>query len=68
MIEATLETIDYLTADLLPYFKSIFYQLAAANPANASILCDFLTAEQNESNIKPSTRSAHISIVVGINR
>ena len=46
----------------MPYFKSSFYQLGSANPTNASVLCDFLSAEYNESNFKPSTKSAHFKI------
>jgi hypothetical protein len=55
--------IDSLTAGALPYFNSIFKQLMFANTQNADILCEFVTAEHNESNVKLSTRLTHIGSV-----
>ena len=55
--------IDSLTASALPYYNSIFKQLAASNPQNARIVCDFITAEYNEQNVKLETRLAHIKII-----
>lgn len=55
--------IDALTASALTYYSSIFKQLATSNPYNAQIVCDFLTAEFNEQNVKLGTRLAHIKIL-----
>jgi hypothetical protein len=60
--------IDSLTAGALPYFNSIFKQLAFANPENADILCEFLTAEHNERNVKLSARLTHIKIIYSLAR
>jgi hypothetical protein len=61
-------TIDSLTEGALPYFRSIFKQLALANPENAKILCEFLTAEYNECNIKLSSRLTKIKIIYLFNK
>jgi hypothetical protein len=58
--------IDSLTAGALPYFNSIFKQLAFVNPRNAAILCEFVTAEHNERNVKLSTRLTHIKIICSL--
>jgi hypothetical protein len=55
--------IDSLTASALPYYNSIFKQLAGSNPHNAQIVCDFITAEYNEQNVRLGTRLTHIKIM-----
>jgi hypothetical protein len=60
--------IDSLTEGALPYFRSIFKQMALANPENAKILCEFLTAEYNECNIKLSSRLTKIKIIYLFNK
>src|SRR3954467_2907874 len=55
--------IDSLTASALPYFNSIFKQIALVNQQYAEILCEFITAEYNERNVKFSTRLLHIKII-----
>ena len=60
--------IDSLTAGALPYFNSIFKQLMFANAQNADILCEFVTAEHNESNVKLSTRLTHIKIIYSLTK
>ena len=55
--------IDFLTAGAQPYFNSILKQLGLANLQNAQILCEFITAEYNEQNVKFSTRLTHIKII-----
>jgi integrase len=52
-----------LTANLERYCRSLFLKLAEANSENAQILADFITAEQNEINIKDSTKEWKIKIV-----
>jgi hypothetical protein len=60
--------IDSLTAGALPYYNSIFKKLYQKNSQNAVILCDFITAEYTNQNIKPSTKLTHIKIVCAFNR
>jgi len=43
--------IDSITALALPYYNSIFKQLAKSNPDNTQIVCDFITTEYNEQNV-----------------
>jgi hypothetical protein len=43
-----------------PYISKLFYELLAKNPENAKILCDYIIAEQNEFNIKESTKEDKI--------
>src|SRR6478672_9230545 len=52
----------------LPYYKSIFKQILSANTNNANILYNFLLAEQNERNVKLSTKTTHIKIVYMFNK
>jgi integrase/recombinase XerD len=52
-----------LTANLERYCKSLFLKLAKASGENAQILADFITAEQNEINIKDSTKEWKIKII-----
>jgi hypothetical protein len=60
--------IDSLIEDALPYFRSIFKQVALANPQNATILCEFIVAERDEHNIKLSSRLTRIKIIYLFNR
>jgi integrase len=69
IITPDIETkIDSLTAGALPYFNSIFKQIALVNQQNAEILCEFITAEYNERNVKFSTRLVHIKIISSFDR
>jgi integrase len=63
-----LERIDSLTALALPYYNSIFKQLARSNKYNAKIVCDFITTEHNEQNVKLGTRLTHIKIICSFSR
>ena len=54
-------TIDSIMADLGPYMRTIFKELATTNPENASILSDFIIAEQNEQNIAETTTEQSIN-------
>ena len=60
--------IDSLTYNALPYFKSIFKHMGLYNSQNAETLCEFITAEHNEQNIKLSTRLTHIKIICWCNK
>jgi hypothetical protein len=62
------ERIESLTEGSLPYFKSIFKQMALANPPNARILCEFIVAERHEHNLKLSSILTQIKIIYLFNR
>jgi hypothetical protein len=48
--------IDSLTANMRPYIGTIFRNMDEACPEDASVLGDFIIAEQNEMNIADSTK------------
>src|SRR5215475_3687704 len=62
------KSIDLLTEYALPYFRSIFKQVALANPRNARILCEFIVAERDEHNIKLGSRLTQIKAIYLFNR
>jgi hypothetical protein len=55
--------IDLLTSGSPSYFRSIFLDMASANPENAELLCKFVSVECNTCNIKPSTKQTHIKVI-----
>jgi hypothetical protein len=55
--------IESLTACALPYYNSIFKDLYQANRKNAEILCDFISTEYTNQNIKTSTKLTHIKVI-----
>src|SRR5437867_11965385 len=55
--------IESLTFGALPYYKSILKNLYQANRQNTQILCDFITMEHENQNIKISTKLTHIKII-----
>jgi hypothetical protein len=56
--------IEAFTANIRPYIRTIFHEVAKSSPGNASTLCDFLFAEQTEMNIKESTKEWKIKVLV----
>jgi hypothetical protein len=48
------------------YIKICFDELAKNYPENANILCDYIIAEQNEINIKESTKEWKIKNLVSL--
>ncbi|MGA9743754.1 MAG: tyrosine-type recombinase/integrase [Nitrososphaeraceae archaeon] len=60
--------IETITQHQRPYLRKIFLHIAAANPKNAKILCDYIIAEQNEINIKESTKQGKIKNIVWLIR
>jgi hypothetical protein len=44
--------------------RSIFLTMAQINPTNAAILYDYLVAQQNELNIKESTKESTIKRII----
>ena len=59
---------DSLIAGSLPYYKSIFKKMFLANQHNGALLFKFLITEQNEQNIKLSTKTSYIKIIYPFNR
>jgi hypothetical protein len=56
--------INSITEHQRRYIRSIFLTMAQVNPTNAAILCDYLVAEQNELNIKESTKESTIKRII----
>ena len=52
--------IDSITKYQKPYILKLFREVLIKNPENAKILCDYIIAEQNEFNIKESTKEDKI--------
>ncbi|MGI9010419.1 MAG: hypothetical protein ACR2F1_04415 [Nitrososphaeraceae archaeon] len=63
-IEVLKRKINGITQYQKPYISKLFYELLAKNPENAKILCDYIIAEQNEFNIKESTKEKDIKYVL----
>ena len=47
-----------------PYFRQALKRLAAVNMENASVVCDYILAEQAEINIKESTKEGKIKMLI----
>ena len=59
------ERIDVITKfTSRPYFNKALKKLALECLDNATIICDYITAEQNEINIKPSTIEGKIKVLI----
>jgi len=56
--------IDAITQNLGGYVKKIFKNMASINPGNGTTLYDFLAAQQNELNIRDSTKEGIIKKIV----
>jgi hypothetical protein len=59
------ERIDAITKfTSRPYFNKALKKLALEYLDNATIICNYINAEQNEINIKPSTIEGKIKILI----
>jgi len=59
------EKIDHITNSLSrQYFNTILKKLVNENKENAIIICDYIIVEQNEINIKDSTKEGKIKVLV----
>ena len=56
--------IEIITQYLKPYVSKILYEVLKINPGNIKIICDYIVAEQNEINIKESTKETKIKKLV----
>ena len=50
------------------YIKRIFDEFSQKSPENTSVICDFIIAEQNEINIKESTKEWKIKNLILLSR
>ena len=55
-IEELKRKIDTITRYQKPYISKMLNKLLLENPINAQIICNYIVAEQNEINIKESTK------------
>ena len=67
-IEVLKRKINSITQYQKPYISKLFYELLAENLENAKILCDYIIAEQNEFNIKESTKEDKIKRLFQLSR
>src|SRR5918911_3677682 len=47
-----------------PYFRQALNRLATVNAENASVICDYILAEQTDINIKESTKEGKIKVLI----
>jgi len=71
----TLENTEYLqrniksiTQYLKSYISKMLYEVLQINSYNVKIICDYIIAEQNELNIKESTKETKIKRLVHLSR
>ena len=60
--------IEFITQYLKPYVLKILYEVLKINPGNIKIICDYIVAEQNEINIKESTKETKIKKLVHLSK
>jgi len=67
-IEALKRKIKSVTQYQKPYISKLFYEILAKNPKNAKTICEYIIAEQNEFNIKESTKEDKIKRLFQLSR
>jgi hypothetical protein len=60
--------IDSIIKYQKPYISKQFYEVLEQNSSNAKIIYDFIISEQNEFNIKESTKETKIKRIVNLSR
>jgi hypothetical protein len=60
------DKINSITYGYKPYIRKMLVHLANTNLENANIICDYIIAEQNEINIKESTREGKIKVLLSL--
>ncbi len=60
--------IEIITQYLKPYVSKILYEVLQINQDNTKTICDYIVAEQNEINIKESTKETKIKKLVHLSR
>jgi hypothetical protein len=67
-IEELKRKIDTITRYQKPYILKMLNNLLLENPINAEIICNYIVAEQNEINIKESTKETKIKRIVHLSK
>ncbi|MDR4489461.1 MAG: tyrosine-type recombinase/integrase [Candidatus Nitrosocosmicus sp.] len=67
-IIATKRKIEILTNHLKPHITKILNEVLQNNPINAKVICDYIIAEQNEINIKESTKETKIKKITHLSK
>jgi integrase len=67
-IEELKRKIDTLTRYQKPYISKMLNNLLLENPINAGIICNHIIAEQNEINIKESTKETKIKRIIHLSK
>jgi integrase len=67
-IESLKRKIDSITQYQKPYISKLFCEVLVKNLQNAKIICDYIIAEQNEFNIKESTKEDKIKRLFQLSR
>ena len=60
--------IEIISRHLKPHIIRILNSLLQNNPINAKTICDFIIAEQNEMNIRESTKETKIKKIVHLSK
>ena len=67
-IEELKRKIDTITRYQKPYISKMLNKLLLENSINAEIICNYIVAEQNEINIKESTKETEIKRIVHLSK
>ncbi len=67
-IEELKRKIDTITRYQKPYISKMLNELLLENPINAEIICNYIIAEQNEINIKESTKETKIKRIIHLSK
>ena len=67
-IEELKRKIDTITRYQKPYLSKMLNKLLLENPINAEIICNYIVAEQNEINIKESTKETKIKRIIHLSK
>ena len=60
------EKILLISKNQKDYIKKLLYNLLENSKDNASIICDYIISEQNEINIKESTKEGKIKVLLDL--
>ena len=67
-LQTNFRKIDTITRYQKPYLSKMLNKLLLENPINAEIICNYIVAEQNEINIKESTKETKIKRIIHLSK
>ena len=67
-IEELKRKIDTITRYQKPYILKMLNKLLLENPINAELICNYIIVEQNEINIKESTKETKIKRIIHLSK